>query len=121
MKLRQFGEVLAQRLAARAGLSSSTKPTPGGSDLRDIEKRIEGELDRLDKMSKHSDAIRRGVDGISEEIRKAEKALDLLLRKAQSTLRALNVEVYEEEAERRTPIQLGQVPAAANDADVAIG
>jgi len=87
--------------------------------LRDVEKRIEDELGRLERMAKHSDTIRRGADGISEEIRKAEKALDVLLRKAQSTLRALNLEVSEEEAERRTPIQFEQkaiAAIAANDA-----
>jgi hypothetical protein len=57
-------------------------------------------------MEKHSDAIRRNVDGMSDEIRKAHKALDLLLRKAQSTLRALNVELHDEEAERGSPILL---------------
>ena len=57
-------------------------------------------------MEKHSDAIRKNVDGISDEIRKAQKALDLLLRKAQSTLRALNVELHDEAAERATPIAL---------------
>src|SRR6185295_280698 len=55
--------------------------------LRDIEASIEGELGRLEKMEKHSDAIRKNVDGIGDEIRKAQKALELLLGKAQSTLR----------------------------------
>ena len=57
-------------------------------------------------MEKHSDAIRKNVDGISDEIRKAQKALDLLLRKAQSTLLALNVELHDEAAERDSPIAL---------------
>jgi hypothetical protein len=34
--------------------------------------------------------------------------LDLLLRKAQSTLRALNVELHDETAERATPIALAK-------------
>jgi chromosome segregation ATPase len=95
------------------------------SALRDIEARIEAELARLDKMEKHSDAIRKNVDGISDEIRKAQKALDLLLRNAQSTLRALNVEVHDEETERGSPIGLpaGSFPdastASANVQDVA--
>jgi hypothetical protein len=74
--------------------------------LRDLEGRIEAELTRLEKMEKLSDGIRRNVDGISEEIRKAQKALDLLVRKAQSTLRALNVEMSDEGAERQSPITL---------------
>jgi len=74
--------------------------------LRDIGSRIEGELGRLEKMEKHSEAIRKNVDGISDEIRKAQKALDLLLRRAQSTLRALNVEVSDESIEASSPIML---------------
>lgn len=74
--------------------------------LRDVEKRIEAEVSRLEKMETHSAAIRRNVDGISEEIRKAQKGLDLLLRKAQSTLRALKVEMQDEGAERKCPISL---------------
>src|SRR5207249_810296 len=68
--------------------------------LKDIEARIEGELSRLEKMEKYSGSIRKNVDDISEEVRKAKKALDLLLRKAQSTLLALKVELHDEEAER---------------------
>ncbi len=82
--------------------------------LRDIETRIESELSRLEKMEKHSEAIRKNVDGISDEVRKAQKALDVLLRKAQSTLRALNIEVNDEPAEASTPITLpeGSLEAA---------
>jgi hypothetical protein len=74
--------------------------------LRDIEARIESELSRLEKMEKHSDAIRKSVDGISDEIRKAQKALDRLLKGAQSTLRALNVQLPDEATERGSPILL---------------
>jgi hypothetical protein len=75
--------------------------------LRDIEARIEAELSRLDRMEKHSETIRKNVDGISDEVRKAQKALDLLLRKAHSTLNALNVEINDEAVERASPIALG--------------
>jgi septal ring factor EnvC (AmiA/AmiB activator) len=74
--------------------------------LRDVEARIEAELSRLEKMEKHSEAIRRNVDGISSEIRRAQRALDHLLQDAQSTLRALKVELHDEAAERASPIQL---------------
>lgn len=84
--------------------------TAGNSEdiaaLRDVESRIESELVRLEKMQKCSEAIRKNVDGISEEIRKARRALDLLLRKAQSTLGALNVEVVDEAAEAASPLML---------------
>ena len=74
--------------------------------LRDVEARIEAELSRLEKMEKHSDAIRKNVDCISDEVRKAQKALDVLLRKAQSTLRALNVELTDEAIEAASPLTL---------------
>lgn len=74
--------------------------------MRDIESRIEGELARLEKMEKHSEVIRKNVDGIDDEIRKAKKALDLLLRKGQSMLRALNVELTDEAAETASPLTL---------------
>jgi hypothetical protein len=74
--------------------------------LRDIEARIESELSRLEKMEKHSEAIRKNVDGISDEIRKAQKALDRLVQNAQSTLRALNVELHNETLERGSPVLL---------------
>jgi hypothetical protein len=84
-----------------------TKTTGDAGDiaaLKDIEGRIETELSRLERMEKHSDAIRRNSEGISDEIRRAQKAFDLLLRKAQSTLRALNIEVRDELSESGSPI-----------------
>jgi hypothetical protein len=84
-----------------------TKTTGDAGDiaaLKDIEGRIETELSRLERMEKHSDAIRRNSEGISDEIRRAQKAFDLLLRKAQSTLRALKIEVRDELSESGSPI-----------------
>lgn len=99
------------------GLVTRTKTVGDAGDitaLRDIEVRIEGELSRLERMEKHSDTIRKNVDGISEEIRKAQKALDLLLRRARSTLRALNVELTDEATEATSPLHLpnGSLEAA---------
>lgn len=74
--------------------------------LRDIEGRIEDELRRLEKMEKHNEGIRKNSDGIADELRKAQRQLDLLLGKAKSALTALNVELHEEKVERRTPIAL---------------
>jgi hypothetical protein len=74
--------------------------------LRDIEGRIEGELRRLEKMEKHNEGIRKNSDGIADEIRKAQRQLDLLLRKAKSTLTALNIELHDESLERSSPISL---------------
>lgn len=72
--------------------------------LRDMEGRIEDKLRRLEKMEKHNEGIRKNSDGIADEIRKARRQLDLLLRKARSTLTALNIELDDEAAERSTPI-----------------
>ncbi|MBK6689483.1 MAG: hypothetical protein IPG45_33765 [Deltaproteobacteria bacterium] len=91
------------------GLVTRTKTVGNEGDinaLRDIEKRIEDELARLEKMEKHSENIRKNVDGISDEIRKAQKKLDLLLGNARSTLTALNVEVGDEALEVESPIAL---------------
>ena len=74
--------------------------------LRDIEGRIEDELQRLERMEKHTESIRKNSDGISDEIRKAKRQLDLLLQKAKSTLTALNIELQDEAVERSTPISL---------------
>ncbi len=91
------------------GLAARIRTTGDEGDinaLRDIESRIEGEITRLEKMEKCSDTIRRNADSISDEIRKSSKALDLLLRNAQSTLKALKIEVHDETAERASPIAL---------------
>jgi hypothetical protein len=52
-------------------------------------------LQRLEKMKKHNDGIRSHSDGIADEIRKAQRKLDVLLRKAKGTLIALNIELEE--------------------------
>lgn len=97
--------------AVLLGLALATRSQSVGDEadiaaLRDIETRIEGELKRLDRMEKHSESIRKHVDGLGDEIRKGHKALDRLLRHAQSTLRALNIELSEETLERSSPIAL---------------
>jgi hypothetical protein len=111
-----LGMALVTRAKALADASDITA-------LRDVEARIEGELGRLEKMEKHNDGVRRGWEGMTDEIRKARKALDLLLRDARSTLRALNIELQEEEVERASPISVsgsafGQAVLAAPRNDV---
>jgi len=51
-------------------------------------------------------ATRPLVDGIVDEIRKARKAFDVMLRKAHDTLAALRVEVSDEATESSSPITL---------------
>ncbi len=58
------------------GLVTRTQTAGDAGDiaaLRDIEMRIEGELNRLEKMEKHSDAIRKNVDKIGDEIRRPRR------------------------------------------------
>jgi hypothetical protein len=91
-----------------------TVGAPGDLEaLRDVEGRIEDELRRLEKMERHNEGIRKSSDGIADEIRKAQRQLDLILRKAKSTLIALGVELNEEHVERSSPIALHSASYAA--------
>jgi hypothetical protein len=74
--------------------------------LADIEHRIQKELERLDKMRKLVESIRGDAEKLGEEVRKGTNAFDLLLRKAKSTLRALNVELTEAEDAKSAPVML---------------
>ena len=64
-------------------------------------------------MEKHNEGIRKNSDGIADEIRKAQRQFDLLLRKARSTLTALKIELHEECVERSSPIALPSASYAA--------
>jgi hypothetical protein len=65
-------------------------------------------------MDKANERIRTSSDEIGEEIRKGLTKLQLLLRKAEKTLKALNVELHDEELEQESPITLpdGSLDAA---------
>lgn len=105
----QTNPYLHAALLLGMGLATRSQRTGDQGDimaLRDLESRIETELSRLDRMEKSSDSIRRNVDNIADEIRKARKALDLLVRNAQSTLRALNVAIDDEHEVAGSPIML---------------
>lgn len=80
--------------------------------LQDVERRVQDELNRLVRIRKSNERIRQSSDDIKDELRKAERKFELLLEKAKDTLRALNVELAEEEVEAATPILLG--PTSAN-------
>ena len=98
------------------GLATRGKTVGDQGDLealRDVEGRIQDELRRLEKMEKHNEGIRKNSDGIADEIRKAQRQLDLLLRKAKNTLIALNIELDEEDVERSSPIALDSASLAA--------
>ncbi|MDI3289756.1 hypothetical protein [Polyangium sp. 15x6] len=74
--------------------------------LADIEHRIQKELERLDKMRKLSESIRSDAEKLADEVRKGGDALGLLLRKAKSTLKALNVELAEVDDAKSAPVML---------------
>jgi hypothetical protein len=74
--------------------------------LADIEHRILKEVDRLEKMRRLVESIRADAEKLGEEVRKGGNALDLLLRKAKTTLKALNVELAEAEDARSSPVLL---------------
>jgi hypothetical protein len=81
--------------------------------LADIEHRINQELRRHETMRKLAERIRKDAEELGEELRKGDDKLGLLLRKAKDTLKALNVELAESEAERGNPVQLASLGAAA--------
>jgi len=58
----------------------------------------------------YPDMVTRFQSVISDEIRKSEKALQRIVEKAKKTLRALNVELREEQAEVESPIEVGECP-----------
>lgn len=78
--------------------------------LADVEHRIQKELERLDRMRKLAESIRNDADKLTEEVRKGGNAMDLLLRKAKSTLKALNVELTATHDAQVAPVEL---PAAS--------
>jgi hypothetical protein len=80
---------------------------PGDREaLADVEQRVIRELERLGKMSKWAGAIERDAGKISDEIRKGRKGLERLVDKAKATLRALEIELSDDDIEAESPIEL---------------
>jgi hypothetical protein len=93
------------------GLGLATRGKKAGAEgdleaLTDIEGRVEDEIRRLDRMDKHNESIRKNSDGLGDEIRRSRKQLEILIRRAKSSLAILNVELQEEEIEKASPITL---------------
>ena len=102
-------------LLAALAMATRRKNEAGEGDLtalRDIEKRIQDELNRIAKMRKANDKISNSSDEIRDELRKAERKFELLLDKAKDTLRALNIELVEEAEEVASPISLPNKPVS---------
>ena len=88
-------------------LVSRTKAADDG-DLRalvDVEHRIDVELSRINTLEKHTKKVEEGCDAIAAELRKAKKELRVLLDKAKSMLRALDV-ALDDAAERVSPLDV---------------
>ncbi|MFP2905227.1 hypothetical protein ACLESD_09255 [Pyxidicoccus sp. 3LFB2] len=86
----------------------------GNADaLKDVEKRLQTELERVEKMRVHSNAIRKNNDGLGKQLDLAEKELKDLLEKAGETLKALHIAHAGEKEESATPIAFPKVPAAS--------
>lgn len=75
--------------------------------LADVEHRIHQELARHEKMRKLAERIRKDAEEMGEELRKGGDKLSLLLRNAKETLKGLNVELTDADAERAQPIVVG--------------
>lgn len=74
--------------------------------LADVEKHMHEELSRLIRMRASVERITKSSDDLREELRKAQGKFEKLLDKAKSTLRALDVELVDEDAEVGTPISV---------------
>ena len=106
---------LCAALLLALGLATRERREASEGDLNaltGIAGRLDAELQRLGKISKASESIKKSAEAISEEVRKADKALRGLVEDAASTLRALKIELNDEETERRSPIAL---PARAGN------
>lgn len=92
-----------------AGLALVTRRQKVGDEgdieaLRGIEKDIRHEVKRLSEMETWTSNIHRDAGKIDEQIRIAKKKLNSLIDNTNQTLKALDIEVEEEEEERGSPI-----------------
>ncbi|MDX2054760.1 MAG: hypothetical protein SFV15_20325 [Polyangiaceae bacterium] len=109
------GVILGLALASR-----QRRPLDEGDikALADVEHRIQQELKRHETMKKLAERIRKDAEELGEELRKGGDKLSLLLRNAKDTLKALNVELTDADAERSEVIML-RAPTPANGEAVA--
>ena len=63
-------------------------------------------------MKKLAERIRKDAEELGDELRKGGDKLNLVLRNAKETLKALNVELTEAGTERAQPIVIGTLEAA---------
>lgn len=84
------------------------KPSQEGNidALADIESRIQKELTRHQRMQRMAENIKKNADDLSDELRIGSDKMNVLIRNAKDTLKALNVELTESTEERGQPIAL---------------
>ena len=100
-------------LTAALCLATRKEKVADEGDIRALERvgiDIEKQLDRMGKIRKSNDSIKSHADKIENEVRLSEKGLRKLVDNAEKTLRALNVELVNEDAEVATPIRLSSMP-----------
>ncbi len=100
-------------LTAALCLATRKEKVADEGDIRALERvriDIEKQLDRMSKIRKSNDSIKSHADKIENEVRLSEKGLKKLVENAEKTLRALNVELVNEDEEVRTPIRLSSMP-----------
>lgn len=106
------GAVIASLAIAQR---KSKGATPGDiKALADVEQRILKEIARLDTIDSSANTIRKSAEKIRDEVRKGRDALERVVDKAKQTLRALNVDLIDEEAECASPIEIPEC-SPAND------
>jgi hypothetical protein len=91
------GLALAQR-------KSAVRDSGDINALADIENRLLKEVERLEKMDSEAEKIGKSASKIRDEVRKATAELRRVADKGKATLRALQVEVHEEQVEVDSPI-----------------
>jgi hypothetical protein len=91
------GLALAQR-------KSAVRDSGDINALADIENRLLKEVERLEKMDSEAEKIGKSASKIRDEVRKVTAELRRVADKGRATLRALQVEVHEEQIEVESPI-----------------
>lgn len=109
--------VLHGAIVAGLGLAQRRQSKVDEGDinaLADMEQCLVKELERFGRMDQSADGIEKRAGKIRDELRKGRKVLERVIADADSTLKALNVEVRDAEVEEASPIE---VPLHASSAE----
>jgi hypothetical protein len=94
-------------IVAGLALAQRRKVASDSGDIKalaDIENRLLKEIARLEKMDSEAEKIGRSASKIREEVRKTADELRRVVDNGKATLRALEIELDEEQAEIDSPI-----------------